>query len=75
MLENLATNTFLLDKIFHMGLVLSPSFHDYQEQQSGSMKEGQCQRKGEASTRKTAVNVWWVFMFFLKTGSPKSHLL
>lgn len=57
MLENLATNTFLLDKTFHMGLVLSPSFHDYQEQQSGSMKEEQCQREGEASTSKTAAYV------------------
>lgn len=57
MLENLATNTFLLDKIFHMGLVLSPSFHDYQEQQSGSMKEGWWQREGEASKSKTAANV------------------
>lgn len=73
MLENLATNTFLPDKIFHTGLVPSPSFHDYQEQQSGSMKEGQCQR-GEASTGKAAANVQWIFKIFLKSGSPKSHL-
>lgn len=56
MLENLATNTFLLDKIFHTGLVPSPGFHDYQEQQSGSMKERQCQRE-KASTGKAAAHV------------------
>jgi len=73
-LENLATNTFLLDKIFHTGLVPSPSFHDYQEQQRGSMKEGQSQREGEASTGKAAANIEWIFKILLKIGSPKTHL-
>lgn len=40
-----------------MGLVPSPSFHDYQEQQSGSVREGQCQREGKASIGKAAANV------------------
>lgn len=38
------------------------------------MKEGQCQREGEASTSKTAANVQWVFMFFSQDWQPQKSL-